>query len=159
MQKLKTLIRERHDEIWELVRYIVAGALTFLLSYVLSNLCYILLAHDHTIEGANGAQLAIGNAISWVAAVIFAFWINRRIVFRYKHNTRKESLVAFIQFTGARAISLVLFEIGLAYMLKEWVGVSNYINRPLVLVLVILFNYIVSKFWIFKKEQPTQEEP
>jgi putative flippase GtrA len=28
-----------------------------------------------------------------------------------------------------------------------------------VLVLVILFNYIVSKFWIFKKEQPTQEEP
>jgi putative flippase GtrA len=39
---------------------------------------------DHTIDGADTTQIMIGTLISWVIAVIFAFWINRRMVFRVK---------------------------------------------------------------------------
>ena len=40
-------------------------------------------------------------------------------------------------------------EEGMALLLK-WMGVSNIINRIIVLVFVMAFNYVVSKFWVFK---------
>jgi len=30
--------------------------------------------------------------------------------------------------------------------------VSNFVNRIIVLVFVMVFNYVISKFWIFKKK-------
>ena len=36
-------------------------------------------------------------------------------------------------------------------LLLKLVGVSNIVNRVIVLVFVMVFNYAVSKFWIFKK--------
>ena len=36
-------------------------------------------------------------------------------------------------------------------LLLKAVGVSNFVNRIVVLVFVMIFNYVVSKFWIFKK--------
>ena len=81
--------------------------------------------------------------------MLFAFWINRGMVFRVQGGTRRSKGREFLAFVGARAASLLLFEIGLAEALK-WIGVSNFWNRLIVLVLVMVFNYVVSKFWIFK---------
>ena len=47
-------------------------------------------------------------------------------------------------------MSFLVFEQGLMLLLKL-VGVSNIVNRVIVLVFVMVFNYVVSKFWIFKK--------
>ena len=38
-----------------------------------------------------------------------------------------------------------------AVEMLKLVGVSNIVNRVIVLVFVMVFNYVVSKFWIFKK--------
>ncbi|MDD3213722.1 MAG: GtrA family protein, partial [Eubacteriales bacterium] len=111
--------------------------------------CYILFSEDHTINGANTAQLMLGNGISWVVAVIFAFWINRRMVFRVQGGTVKSIRNEFIGFVGARLLSWALFEEGFAALMK-WMGISNLWNRLIVLVLVTIFNYVASKFWIFK---------
>jgi putative flippase GtrA len=148
MQKIKRLLGDR-KEMMELVRYVIAGGLTTLLSLIVAYGCYILLSEEHTINGADATQLFIGNVVSWIVAVLFAFWINRRIVFRVQGGTRSSKLREFFSFVGARAASLLLFEIGLAEALK-WMGVSNFWNRLIVLVLVMVFNYVVSKFWIFK---------
>ncbi len=36
-------------------------------------------------------------------------------------------------------------------LLLKWMGVTNFLNRIIVLVFVMVFNYVISKFWIFKK--------
>lgn len=155
MQKIKRLLTNR-DEMMELIRYLVAGVLTTILSLVIAYGCYILLSEKHTINDANAAQLLVGNIVSWCVAVVFAFWINRKMVFRVQGGTAGSKRKEFVEFVGARVASLLLFELGLAELLK-WMGISNFWNRLIVLVIVMVFNYVASKFWIFKgKTQQAQ---
>ena len=150
MQKLKKLLTNR-EELLELVRYVIAGVLTTLLSLVVSYGVYILLSQDHTINGANTLQLMIGNGVSWIVAVIFAFWINRRMVFRVQDGAGSNKQREFLAFVAARIASWALLEEGFAALLKL-MGVSNFWNRLIVLVLVTVFNYVASKFWVFKRK-------
>ena len=154
MQRLKTLYKEKHGEIWELIRYVVAGVLTTAVSVLISYGMYILLSEDHTINGANAAQTMIGTAgrlgrrgglrVSGSTGIM---------VFRVQYTAWRDRLRAFVQFAAARVLSFLLFEQGLFQLLKL-LGVENTLNRVLVLVLVIVFNYVASKFWIFKKNDP-----
>ena len=129
MQRLKTLFNGKRSELWELVRYVVAGVLTTAVSIVISYGMYMLLSEDHTINGANAAQTAIGSAVAWVAAVLFAFWINRRMVFRVRYADWRGRMRAFLQFAAARVFSFLLFEQGLFQLLKH-MGVGKHPKPP-----------------------------
>jgi putative flippase GtrA len=150
LQKLKKLFYDR-EALLELARYLIAGVLTTLLSLIVSYGVYILLSDNHTINGANTLQVMIGNAVSWIVAVIFAFWINRKLVFRVQGGTRGSKSREFAEFVGARLASWALFEEGFAALLKI-TGISNLWNRLIVLVLVTVFNYVASKFWVFRQK-------
>lgn len=151
MQTIKRVLTNPQERL-ELIRYVVAGVLTTLLSIVISYGMYMLLSQDHTIDGADEAQVIVGNVVSWVVCVVFAFWLNRRMVFRVDGGTAASKGREFIEFVAARAVSLALFEAGFAWLLKQ-VGITNTVNRLIVLVLVTVFNYVASKFWIFKKKE------
>jgi putative flippase GtrA len=155
MQSLKKLLHNK-QEMLELLRYGVAGFLTTALSIIISFGFYMLVSPDHTIDGANATQVVVGNTISWVICVLFAFWINRRMVFRVAGGTRKTVLTELLAFAGARIVSWALFEAGLAALLKG-IGIPNTWNRLIVLVLVMVFNYVASKFWIFKGKTPAAD--
>ena len=165
MQKLRKLLNDR-AQMTELIRYLIAGVLTTLLSLVITYGCEFLFAMDRfggsllrdnnvikafidTINSANTVQVMISTLISWVVSVIFAFWINRRMVFRVQGGTRDSKTREFLEFVGARLVSWAVIEEGIAVLIK-WMGVSNLWNRLIVLVLVTIFNYVASKFWIFK---------
>ena len=173
MQKLKKLLNDR-EQITELIRYLIAGVLTTLLSLVVTYGCEFLFAMDQfegyllrdnnvvkafidTVNDAGTVQVMISSLISWVIAVIFAFWINRRMVFRVQGGTRDSKTREFLEFVGARLISWAVIEEGIAVLIK-WMGVSNFWNRLIVLVLVTVFNYVASKFWIFKSRGDTSTD-
>jgi len=161
IQKIKTWL-ETHQKQYELLRYLIAGGLTTLLSMVISYGVCFLLADRAPLEGnpilwvvdsinrATKAHVSLANAISWVIAVLFAFWINRVMVFRVEGGGKADIGRELVQFAGGRLLSFFLFEQGLMLLLKT-IGVSNFVNRIVVLLFVMVFNYVVSKFWIFKK--------
>ena len=162
IQKIKNYL-ETHQKQYELLRYLIAGGLTTALSLVISyGVCFIL-ADRAPLEGnvilwvvdsinrATGVQVSIANAVSWVIAVLFAFWINRVMVFQVKGGGAKAVLTELAQFAGGRIVSFLVFEQGLMLLLKA-IGVSNFINRIVVMVFVMVFNYVISKFWIFKEK-------
>ncbi|MEA5145669.1 MAG: GtrA family protein [Candidatus Limiplasma sp.] len=155
IEKIQKLLKNK-EAMLELVRYVFAGGLTTLLSIIISYGVYMLLAADHTINGANAVQVMIGNTVSWIICVLFAFWINRKMVFRVQGGTRRSIGLELLAFAGARLISWALFEVGLAALLSL-AGMSNVFNRLLVLVLVTVFNYVASKFWIFKPKADAAE--
>ena len=163
-EKIKNLLNNK--QLMELVRYIIAGVLTTVISTVISfGVQFILAAKPPAeefgsvllwivacIEAATPEQLVIANAVSWVAAVLFAFFINRGMVFRVKGG--KGFFRELGEFTLGRVVSFLLLEQGLAWLLAK-LGMSNIVNRIVIQVLVIVFNYVVSKFWVFRqKEEP-----
>ena len=160
-QKIKAYL-DTHEKQYEMIRYIIAGGLTTVLSMVLHYGLCLLLADKAPYDGrlfawladsinrANNVQMSIASAVSWVIAVLFAFWINRGMVFRVQDGDRGKVGAELLQFAGSRLVSFLVFEQGLMLLLKA-VGVSNVLNRVVVLVFVMVFNYVVSKFWIFKK--------
>ena len=162
IQQIKNYL-ETHQKQYELLRYLIAGGLTTALSLVISyGVCFIL-ADRAPLEGnvilwvvdsinrATGVQVSIANAVSWVIAVLFAFWINRVMVFQVKGGGAKAVLTELAQFAGGRIVSFLVFEQGLMLLLKA-IGVSNFVNRIVVMVFVMVFNYVISKFWIFKEK-------
>ena len=161
-QKIKAYL-DGHSKQAELLRYVIAGGLTTLLSMIIHyGLCFLMVEKDTFIGGsligwvvdaincATPLQLTIASTASWIISVLFAFWINRVMVFQVEGGSKAKIGTELVQFAGGRLLSFFLFEQGLMLGLK-WIGVSNFINRIVVLLFVMVFNYVISKFLIFKK--------
>lgn len=168
MIKKITAWLENHPKQAELLRYLIAGGLTTLLSMVIHyGMCFLMAPKDPFIGGnliawvvdainrATPAQLSIASAVSWIISVLFAYWINRVMVFQVKEGGAAQVLKELVQFAGSRIISFFVFEQGLMLLLKA-IGVSNVVNRIVVLVFVMVFNYVASKFWVFKQKDDTK---
>ena len=87
---------------------------------------------------------AIANAIAWIAAVEFAFLTNRRIVFRSRGNHLREML----QFYMSRLVTLAM-EYAVLFVMNVWVGVDDRISKLVAGVLVVVGNYLLSKWIVF----------
>ncbi len=169
LQKLRDYLNT-HEKQYEMLRYVIAGGLTTVLSMVVHyGLCFVMADKApysgslipwlvDSINRATGVQMSIASAISWVIAVLFAFWINRGMVFRVHGGGARDVAVELLQFAGSRLVSFLVFEQGLMLLMKA-LGVSNIVNRVIVLLFVMVFNYVVSKFWIFKKPAKDGETP
>ena len=133
----------------EVFKYLFFGILATLVYMVSRTLIFQL-----TKQGTLSAVLA--NAI----AIIFAFFTNDIFVF----NQETAGMARFVKFVGARLLTLVL-DLALAYFLVDtypeiigqFVGHSqawvNGIESLFAQVLIIVLNYIISKFFVFTDEK------
>ena len=135
-----------YEKYKEIINYLIFGGLTTVVNLVVK---YALL---FTIfDASNSIQLQISIVISWIAAVLFAYFTNRKYVFESKN---KNKLKEFINFVVAR-ISTLLLE-----MLIMWFFVTLLkLNSDLYVIIftmiaqvaVIVGNYIFSKLFVLKK--------
>lgn len=131
----------------EIINYLVVGVLTTVVSLVVKwGLLFTIL------DASNAFQLQVAVVTSWVIAVIFAYVTNRIFVFKSKS---KDILNEITSFFGARILTLGM------EMLIMWFFVTLlelnsdlwvFIWTMLAQVLVIIFNYIFSKLFVFKKK-------
>lgn len=92
-------------------------------------------------------QIAV--VVSWLLAVIVAYFTNRVWVFNSGAVTKLELLREFISFMLARLATLVV------EMVIIWFGVQLLNQDPIVWkiidnIVVIILNYIISKLIVFK---------
>ncbi|MCC5894722.1 MAG: GtrA family protein [Alkalibacterium sp.] len=100
-----------------------------------------------------GISYLVANALSIVVAILFAFYMNKKFVFKSKSADFKGLLQEFALFAGFRLSS------GLYDMLSMWVLVSFFhlntnVSKILTEVVVVLLNYAFSKFIVFRKRNP-----
>lgn len=130
----------------EIINYIVVGGLTTLVSLVVKwGLLFTIL------DAKNAFQLQIAVVVSWIVAVIFAYVTNRIFVFKSKSKNILKEIVSFF---GARLLTLGLemlimwFFVTLLKLDSDiWVLIWTMVAQ----VLIIIFNYILSKLFVFKK--------
>ena len=140
MKKLIDLYR-KHKEI---VNSLIVGVLTT----VVSLLVYYGLTLT-VLDPEQAVQLQAANVISWIAAVVFAYFTNRRFVFESRSQNMLKEAAAFF---AARLSTLVL-DMVLMFLLVTLLKCNDKIAKLVVQVAVIVANYVLSKFLVFKKKE------
>lgn len=127
----------------EIINYLIVGVLTTIISLATYYVCVYTFLNPE-----NAFELQLANIISWIIAVIFAYFTNRKYVFESKNDNKIKEATRFL---GSRITTLLLD------MLTMYVGVTllkfnDKIIKIVSQVLVIVGNYIISKFFVFKKK-------
>lgn len=153
MAKIKTLL-ENHRQLQELAMYLIFGMLTTAVNWAAYLLLTWALGLRQTLPGSTPYLIIsnIGQIVGWVLSVLFAFVTNKRYVFRSHSENRKGVWRELGLFVSARVASLLLFDLGL-FTVLQLCGMNDKWDKLLMNVLVIVFNYVASRFVIFKKKK------
>lgn len=125
---------------WEMARYIIAGICTTLVNIEIFS----------ALKYGIGMRMQMANIISILAAIAFAFVINKRFVFRKK--SRDEVGKEILSFYGMRMISMGIEVLGM-YGLTELGSVPDLAAKVVLQMIVIGMNYIISKLYIFREDK------
>ncbi len=136
---MKDLIRKFYNN--DVIRYLFFGGCTTLVN----------LAVFYVLRKMN-VELNIANFISIVAAILFAYVVNSKYVFHYECRTLSDHLGPFARFIGARVLSMGV-ELGGVWLLVDRMGLKDMVGKVIVQVIVIILNYIFSKFFVFTKKK------
>lgn len=98
----------------------------------------------------------LNNTIAWITGVVVAYVTNKLWVFESKSWKLKVIWKEIFEFVLARFLSFVFETVGLA-LLVEWLNYDDNFWGQFVIklglsVIVVLMNYIFSKFIIFRKK-------
>lgn len=120
----------------EIIDYVIVGVLTTIVSIA----SYWVLRF--IIDG-----YMINTIISWICAVLFAYFANRKYVFRSKSDN---ILDEFSKFVGCRLLTLGM-EIVLMYGFVSLFKINDMIAKIILQVIILILNYVFSKFFVFVK--------
>ena len=125
----------------ETIAYIIAGVLTTIVNFISYEGLYRL-----------GVKNLTANAIAWVVAVTFAYFVNKKQVFLSKSDSVGDEARKLSKFYGARLITLGVEQAGM-FVFIEILGFYRLIVKAALAVIVIILNYLFSKIFIFNKRK------
>lgn len=141
-------IRTLYHKYRELINYLIVGGLTTAVSLGTYYICVLLF-----LDPESPLQLQIANVISWIAAVTFAYFSNRRYVFESENpDILKEALAFYL----AR-VSTLLMDMFFMFLLVTVLSMSDKIAKLIVQVIVMAANYVLSKFLVFRGKDDTSD--
>jgi putative flippase GtrA len=140
MNSIKTLVRKFYAS--DVIRYLFFGVCTTLVNLV----SFYLLRQV-------GVALNVANLCSIILAILFAYVVNSLFVFQDHCETLKDHIRPFTKFVGARLLTMVI-EVGGVWLFVEKLGMRDMVGKCITQVVVIVLNYVFSKFLVFttKKE-------
>ncbi len=121
------------------IMYAVFGVLTTLVNMVSYYLCF------RVADIPNVAS----TVIAWVLAVLFAFITNKLWVFDSRSFSVKVLRHEIPAFYGARLVTGIL-DVGIMYLAVDQLHLNPTLWKLVSNVLVIVINYIASRFFIFR---------
>ena len=128
----------------EIISYLIVGVLNTIVSWAAWFACaYTFL--DAQIVWQN----FLLSLISWVVGVVFGYFMNRKYVFQSKEP---DMWTEFLQFSGGRISTWILDEVMMILMVNV-MYINEAFSKIFVSVLVMIGNYIISKFFVFKKKK------
>ena len=86
---------------------------------------------------------------AWLCSTTFAFLTNKFIVFKSENTTFRVILKESGSFLCSRCISGAMDVLGM-YLLVDKLAMDHTISKLIVLVFIVVSNYVLSKYWVFK---------
>ena len=125
----------------ELVSYVFWGVMTTAVNYT----AYLLLAEGFQVH------YLISTAAAWTISVIFAFFVNKLYVFQSRDWAWRVAWREFWQMVASRLFSLGL-EMAIMWLFVDTLHFHHAIVKLCANVVVVVVNYVLSKFIIFRKK-------
>lgn len=137
---------EKSENLSEGFRYVFYGGISTVATWLFYSALVVV-----------GVDLNVSNIASWVFGVLFAFVLNKWLVFHCKSRSLKVITKEFTTFIGSRvftgAIAIILFPILLEIGFDQSIlGVDGAVSKFITSVIEIVLNWVFSKYWVFKKE-------
>lgn len=149
MEKIKNA--KLKETIIQFIKFGIVGGINTVLSYGITNLCYYVF-HLHE---------QVSNLIAFVITVFISFVLNGKFVFnkqmekdanKEKEETKQNGfwkplfkVYASYSITGIFLSALLLF------IEEQKLGIPHYIATLMNLVVTVPLNFILNKFWAYKK--------
>ena len=127
------------DKYGEIIRYLIVGVLTTLVSIV----SYFVCARIFLIS------YMISTVLSWILSVLFAFFTNKYFVFQSKSGDKNRIFRECIDFFGCRIVTLII-EIIIMWLFVDMIHVDDMISKIVVQFIVVVLNYVFSKLFVFQ---------
>ena len=144
MDKIKSLLLKYR----EVISYLFFGVLTTLVSWC----TYALFV------GMLHMNVNVGNILSWICAVSFAFVTNKLWVFQSRSWKRSLWLKEASAFFGGRIFSGLVELGGLPLLIKlgldqSLFGIEGSAAKLVISIVVTILNYVISKLLVFQKKK------
>lgn len=138
MERIRKLLLQYRD----ILSYLFFGGLTTVVNFIV----YFPLYNWLHFSGV------LSNLIAWAVAVAFAFLTNKPFVFKSHDWSRKTVLPELMKFVSCRIGSGVI-ETAVIWLLVDILTWNGNWVKILVSILVVILNYISSKWLVFKKKE------
>lgn len=142
------MVKELYKKYKEIINYMIFGVLATVVNLAVKWLLLFTILNKE-----NGFELQTAIIISWIAAVLFAYFTNRKFVFESKNEKKLKEFISFI----ASRLATLLIEM---FVMWFFVTLLKLNSNSYVIVftlvaqaLVIIGNYVFSKLFVFKKEK------
>lgn len=137
----------------EKISYLIFGVLTTIVNWII----YI------SFTSVLHINYNISNIVAWFGAVLFAFFTNKKYVFRSESAKRDVLFKELLTFFAARLFSGIFEIAGLPILLLigityEPLGIQGGLAKAIIAVVVIILNYIFSKWIVFRKQEVTNDK-
>ena len=142
---------DKIKELWkkyeEIISYLIVGGLTTVVSWAAKFIANALLFNNTMY--LTPVENFILSTINWTAGVIFAYFTNRKYVFKSHEPMLKEAPKFVLSRVSTWILDIVVMQVLTA------IGVNLMIATVISAVLVIIGNYVFSKLFVFndKKEK------
>ena len=141
IEKIKELCKKYE----EIIAYLIVGVLTTIVSWAAKFLANAIFFGNTMYP--TPMENFILSSINWTAGVIFAYFTNRKYVFK-SHEPMLQEIPKFVL---SRVFTLVL-DIVVIQVLTA-VGVNLLVATVISAVLVIVGNYVFSKLFVFQDKK------
>lgn len=125
----------------EVISYLFFGVLATVVNIAVYFLCTEVVHMNYLVA----------NALSWAAAVAFAYVTNRTWVFASKVRGFKAIIKEMSAFVGCRILSGAM-DMAIMFISVDMIGISDRIAKLITQVVVVVLNYIFSKLIIFREK-------
>ena len=129
----------------EMIQYIIWGALSAVLNVGLFQILIL-----------GSVDYRIANLITIIVVKIFCYVTNKFFVFRTPYEGLKVLLKEMLAFIFARGVTSILDYVGVL-VLVELVNCREMLSKCIMAVVVVVVNYLFSKFFVFKKKGHNKE--
>lgn len=149
IDRIKALIRKSAGFIrsprGETIRYIIIGGCTTVVDY----------ASFFLMDRVMHLDFTFSNIASTSLAIIFAYLTNKLYVFESCTDSIPEFFAEFIKFICSRLFTMAI-EIGCVHLFVIIMRQNSLLGKAEAIVIVVIINYILSKFLVFRKKRDRQ---
>lgn len=128
----------------EIIMYLIVGVLTTIVAWGCQFL-WNAVVFGNPAYPTPGQNLVL-STVNWVSGVIFAYFTNRRFVFKSHDSMLKEAPKFVASRLSTFAMDVILRQV------FGFMNVNTYVATLIIAVIVTISNYVFSKLFVFKKK-------